>query len=91
MDDRIRDVYIEVAEKKANIYKFLSKQKLNLSAAVLKTLGRYSLWSFSVTDYTVILYCFLEQDKTQIFPSVLKESLYFQFCSYSTWIERLDW
>lgn len=29
-------IYITVAENKAKIYKFLHKQKLNLSAAVLK-------------------------------------------------------
>ena len=29
-------IYIRVAENKAKIYKFLSKQRLDLSAAVLK-------------------------------------------------------
>lgn len=76
-------IYITVAENKANVYKFLSKQRLNLSAAVLKNAREIHSSELLRQDFEN-LQCFLEKDKSQIFPNLVKGTLYFQFCLNST-------
>lgn len=71
-------VYIRVAENKAKIYKFWSKQRFKLSATLLKICqGDLTLRDSGTLDLEN--QWVLEQDKCQVFSYLIKDTIFSVF------------
>lgn len=74
-------IYIRVAENKTNIYKFLSKQRLNFSAVVLKMCqGDIALWASGRQDFEN-LQCFFGAGQISDISKFGKGHCIFSFAS----------
>lgn len=71
-------IYIRVAKNKAKIYKFLSKQRFKLSAALLKICqGDLTLWASGRLEFEN--QWVLEQEKCQVFSYLIKDTIFSGF------------